>query len=462
MENKELNEVRKGKVNKTIAKYEKKEVDSVKKTGIELLEQMKARKNREDIFRPKFDDYDEDDSRNEVELGKKIDSETRVKKKNKSNDVKKTHNVDKSKITDHKNNKKSEERKNIRDNNNKRESNVKKNLEEKEKIRRENVKKNSEEKEKIRRENVKKDSEEKEKIRREYVKKNLEDKEINREEIDKKSNVTDISEVERLRKEREKRNRIVKRQEKKQEIAERLKAVNYKRVAIIASIAAVIIILSFVMSFTMIKTTIIDEGSNYTKKEIENMVIDGMMDHNSIYLFLKYRYSEQEKIPFIEYIDVSWVNATTVKIKVYDKKIIGCTNYMNQFIYFDKDGLVIETSTKRQRTIPYITGLNFKEVTLHNKIKVQDDEIFNTILAVTQQISKYNLDIGEINFDKKNNITLYSGDITILLGKKETYDEQLAKLQNMLVEAKKKNLKGTLHMENYVEGQNRIIFNKNN
>ena len=417
MENKELNEVRKEKVNKTIAKYEKKEVDSVKKTGIELLEQMKARKNREDIFRPKFDDYDEDDSRNEVELGKKIDSETRVKKKNKSNDVKKTHNVDKSKITDHKNNKKSEERKNIRDNNNKRESNVKK---------------------------------------------NLEDKEINREEIDKKSNVTDISEVERLRKEREKRNRIVKRQEKKQEIAERLKAVNYKRVAIIASIAAVIIILSFVMSFTMIKTTIIDEGSNYTKKEIENMVIDGMMDHNSIYLFLKYRYSEQEKIPFIEYIDVSWVNATTVKIKVYDKKIIGCTNYMNQFIYFDKDGLVIETSTKRQRTIPYITGLNFKEVTLHNKIKVQDDEIFNTILAVTQQISKYNLDIGEINFDKKNNITLYSGDITILLGKKETYDEQLAKLQNMLVEAKKKNLKGTLHMENYVEGQNRIIFNKNN
>ena len=141
MENKELNEVRKEKVNKTIAKYEKKEVDSVKKTGLELLEQMKARKNREDIFRPKFDDYDEDDSRNEVELGKKIDSETRVKKKNKSNDVKKTHNVDKSKITDHKNNKKSEERKNIRDNNNKRESNVKKKLEEKEKIRRENVKK---------------------------------------------------------------------------------------------------------------------------------------------------------------------------------------------------------------------------------------------------------------------------------------------------------------------------------
>ena len=99
---------------------------------------------------------------------------------------------------------------------------------------------------------------------------------------------------------------------------------------------------------------------------------------------------------------------------------------------------------------------------MNNKIKVSNEEVFNTILSVTQQVTKYKLDISEINFDKNNNMTMYSGDITILFGKKETYDEQLAKLQSMLEEAKKKNLKGILHMENYVEGQNRIIFNKIN
>ena len=405
MENKESNEVRKEKINKTTAKYEMKDEVPVRKTGIEQLEQMKARKNREDIFRPKFDDYDEDDSRENSGDEKKVvvkNQSLRKKDNNRSNGRK----------TDSETSNKKRNRATLENNHSKEHKNIKKEH------------KNNDE--------------------------NIE------------NNVTDISEDERLRKEREKRNKLIKRQEKKEAFAERLREVNYKRVAVIACIAVVIIILSTVMSLTMIQTTIIDEGSNYTKDEIKDMVMDGMLDHNSIYLFLKYRYSEQKKIPFIEYIDVSWVDATTVKIKVFDKKIIGCTSYMNQFIYFDKDGLVVETSNKRQNTIPYITGLNFEEVKLYKKIKVKDEEIFDVILAVTQQISKYKLDIGEINFDKNYNMTLYSGDITILLGKKEAYDEQLAKLQNMLKEAKKKNVKGALHMENYVEGQNRIIFNKNN
>ena len=68
----------------------------------------------------------------------------------------------------------------------------------------------------------------------------------------------------------------------------------------------------------------------------------------------------------------------------------------------------------------------------------------------------------EINFDKDYNLTLQSGDITVLLGKQLTYDEQLAKLQSMLREAKKEKLSGVLHMEKYKEGQDRIIFDKNN
>lgn len=453
MENKETNEIKKEKVNKTFAKYEKKEETTVKKTGIEQLEQMKARKNREEIFRPKFDDYNEDESRKEVVLDKKsVDKSQSLKKRN---------NYEKS--LDRKVDRKISSKKNNKDNlKNNTQGEDKKKISEKDNNRQKIDRKKQEEKDNKRQEIDRKKREEKDNKKQEIDRKITEEEENRKQNLGNKNNVTDISEVERLRKEREKRNRIIKRQERKQAIADKLKEVNYKRVIVIASLAVVIIILSIIMSLTMIKTTIIDEGSNYTKDEIKDMVLDGMMNHNSIYLFLKYRYSEQEKIPFIEYIDVSWVDATTVKIKVYDKKIIGCTSYMNQFIYFDKDGLVVESSTKRQNTIPYITGLNFQEVKLNNKIKVKDEEIFDVILAVTQQISKYKLDVGEINFDKNYNMTLYSGDITILLGKKETYDEQLAKLQNMLKEAKKKNLKGTLHMENYVEGQNRIIFNKNN
>lgn len=275
-----------------------------------------------------------------------------------------------------------------------------------------------------------------------------------------KKEVTDISESSKVRRQIKRRSNRKKRQEKINELKERIKKINVKKVIAIGIISVVVIGFSIAISMTMIQETIIDEGTNYTKEEIKNIVINNILDHNSVYLFLKYRYSEQEKIPFVEYIDVSWKDAKTVKIKVYDKSIIACTNYMNEYIYFDKDGMVVETSSKKQANIQYVTGLNFSEVKLNDKIKVADDEIFDTILSVTQQIAKYDLDIKEINFDEKDNLTLYTDKITILMGNHETYDEQLAKLRNMLEEASKKNLKGILHMENYVEGQNRIIFNK--
>ena len=88
MENKESNEVRKEKINKTTAKYEMKDEVPVRKTGIEQLEQMKARKNREDIFRPKFDDYDEDDSKENSGDEKKVvvkNQSLRKKDNNRSN-----------------------------------------------------------------------------------------------------------------------------------------------------------------------------------------------------------------------------------------------------------------------------------------------------------------------------------------------------------------------------------------
>ena len=277
---------------------------------------------------------------------------------------------------------------------------------------------------------------------------------------DRKKEVTDISESSKVRRQVKRRANKKRRKEKIEQIKERVKQINFKRVATISAVCLVVVAIGMAISMTMIHETIIDEGANYSKKQVENMVIDSLLDHNSVYLFLKYRYSDQEKIPFVEYIDVDWVDRKTVEIKVYDKSIIACTNFMNEYIYFDKDGLVVETSAKKQANIHYVTGLDFSEVKLNDKIKVQDDKIFDTVLSVTQQINKYNLDIKEINFDDKDNMILYTDNITILMGKKKTYDEQLAKLKSMLEKAKKNNLKGIMHMENYVEGQNRIIFNK--
>ena len=273
-----------------------------------------------------------------------------------------------------------------------------------------------------------------------------------------RSNVTDIKDIQRQALQNEKRQR---KEEKIVRIKQRIETLKTTKAKVYILLAGVLIGFLIFISITIVDNVIVDEGKHYSKDEVKRLMMRSVFDYNSVYLFLKNRYNEQEPIPFVEYVDVIWIDKNTIRLKVYDKNIIGCTNFMNEYVYFDKDGFVVETSSKKEDEIPYITGIDFEELTLNSKIKVSDEDIFELILNVTQQISKYELQIDEINFDKNYNLTLNSGEITILLGKQETYDEQLAKLKSMLEEAKKEKLSGVLHMEKYKEGQDRIIFDKN-
>ena len=209
---------------------------------------------------------------------------------------------------------------------------------------------------------------------------------------------------------------------------------------------------------TRITEVEVDEGEHYTEEEIKDFVIKGLLDNNAIYLFLKYRYSPQEEIPFVEQIDVELINKNKVKLTAYDKNIIGCTDYMNQYLYFDKDGNFVEASDVIKEDVAYVSGINFSEINLHEKMKVDNDGLFDTIISITQQISQYGLEVSEINFDEEYNITLICGKVTVKLGKHETYDEQLALIKNMLDEAKTNDMEGVLHLENYIEGQKNFIF----
>lgn len=226
---------------------------------------------------------------------------------------------------------------------------------------------------------------------------------------------------------------------------------------------AVFIIVVFIMLIAIIMTKIdnitVVTGEHYSKEEIESYIIKSALDHNAIYLYLKNRYAEQDDIPFVEYVDVELTGINSVKLTVYEKNIIGCIEYMNKYIYFDKDGYFVEQSQEKLDDVTYITGINFNSITLYEKMDVNDDSLFDVILTITKLIEKYEIDTDELNFDSDGAITLYTGDICVLLGKHDTYDEQIAKLVGLLKESE--GMSGTFHMENYSDSTDNIIFNKN-
>ncbi len=204
-------------------------------------------------------------------------------------------------------------------------------------------------------------------------------------------------------------------------------------------------------------TTVYVEGNvHYTNEEIMDMVMEGRLGHNSLFLALKYKDKGMEDIPFIQAMDVTIEAKDTIRITVYEKAMAGYVSYLGQYVYFDKDGIVVETSAEKTAGIPQVTGLRFDHVILHEALPVEKPEVFQEILNITQQLDKYSMKADRIYFDPDYQVTLMFGDAKVALGADDFIDEKIMKLQYILPGLTGK--KGTLDMREYNEDMKSYSF----
>ena len=219
---------------------------------------------------------------------------------------------------------------------------------------------------------------------------------------------------------------------------------------------ALIVGIIYVLGNYRITTVYVEGNVHYTNEEIMNMVMDGPLSHNSLVLSLKYKNKKIKDIPFVSAMDISVQDPHTVKIDVYEKAVAGYVEYLEKYMYFDKEGIVVEASDEKTPGIPLVTGLSFEHVVLYEPLPVEDPEVFGSILDITQLVNKYNLSIDRIYFAKDNSITLYFDDIRVSLGEDRNLDEKIMKLQYMLPEIEGRS--GELRMENYTEETKSVSF----
>lgn len=209
--------------------------------------------------------------------------------------------------------------------------------------------------------------------------------------------------------------------------------------------------------FAIDKVTVIG-NEHYSEQEIIDLIMKGKYGHNSVYLYFKYHNKEVESIPFIEQTDIELLSPTEVKIQVYEKAVAGYVEYLGHYLYFDKDGIVVESSTRQVEGIPFVTGLVFDHVVLHEQLPVEDESVFRLILSITQLLTKYSISTDRIYFDSSDDITLYFDDVRVLLGKSDFIDEKINKLQYLL--PKLSGMSGVLHMENYSGEGGKFTFDQ--
>ncbi len=222
-----------------------------------------------------------------------------------------------------------------------------------------------------------------------------------------------------------------------------------KLIVVLAALAILFILgLSFAGVFRVRQVTVTG-NAYYTKEEVVDLLLDEGSLQNTLLVYLRYKYQEHPEIPFIDDFEVTMDSWQSLKIRVYEKNMVGYVRYLGQDVYFDKDGIVVESSTQELEGIPQISGVTFDSLAIHQPLSVEDPTIFDTILSITKLLTKYDLDPDEIRFGAGGELFLQLGDVKVALGTGENLDEKISRLKQLEGDLKDKS--GTLHMENYTD-----------
>lgn len=201
-----------------------------------------------------------------------------------------------------------------------------------------------------------------------------------------------------------------------------------------------------------VQTVYVEGNVHYTAEEIKDLVMEGPMGNNSLYLSMKYKSRGIKDVPFLDAMDVDILTPDTIKITVYEKALAGYVKYMNTYVYFDKDGYVVESSTIRTAGIPQVTGLTYDYIVLGQPLPVAEEyqDVFGTILEMTKLLNKYELSADRIYFHTDTKTTLYFGDVKVALGEETQWlEDKIMRLPEMLPQLAGR--KGTIQMETYNE-----------
>lgn len=222
----------------------------------------------------------------------------------------------------------------------------------------------------------------------------------------------------------------------------------------ILSAAVIFGVFYYIVTTYTVNTVYVEGNIHYTDEEIADRIMTGHLGHNSIYLNFKYRNQEIEDIPFVSAIEVEIVAPDTVSIRVYEKSFAGYVSYLGRYMYFDRDGTIVESSEMMTVGVPEVTGLKFDYVVMYEKLPVENEQIFARILDITQSLDKYELRADRLFFDREYKVTLYFGGVRVQIGDNSNIDEKFSRLRSILPELEGK--KGVLQMENFT-GESKII-----
>lgn len=196
-------------------------------------------------------------------------------------------------------------------------------------------------------------------------------------------------------------------------------------------------------------------SSYYTEKEIKDMILRGPMAGNSILAPILYSTNDTGDIPFVDAFTVTRSNRNTIVIGIKEKKAVGCIPYLDNYIYFDRNGIFIEGEKTRDEKVPFFDGISVNRVIRNEKLPIKDT-VLNTAVALSTIFAKNDSLPDHIEFNENYEISLLYGDVTVNLGKDVNLEDKMTRVIAILPQISGQ--KGILHAENVSNTVKTITF----
>ena len=223
----------------------------------------------------------------------------------------------------------------------------------------------------------------------------------------------------------------------------------------ITALAVILLAAALLLSVRISEVTVTG-NERYTKEELTQILFPDQWSRNSLFCFFRDRLQEHVQIPFVEDYEIVFQGPGKVEVIVYEKSVVGYVSYMSSYMYFDKDGIIVESANEALPGVPLVTGLKFGQIVLYQKLPLEKEETFQQILNLTQVLSVFELKVDRIQYGSYGDITLYLKEIEVLLGNGGNLNDKISELNDMLPQLEGR--KGVLHLEDYDEADIRAGY----
>ena len=257
----------------------------------------------------------------------------------------------------------------------------------------------------------------------------------------------------------------------KMRTSERLKkekAEKKKKILVIIMSAVGLLIAGIVALLIVQVRTVKATGiAYYSDEEVREFIFDGEDSRSVLLVFLDKFFGEEKDIPFVDSYSVEFTGFTSIKVKLEAKSMVGYVEFINSNLYFNRDGLVVESTHELYPDIPKITGLDLDSVVLGEVLPTKSKTVLNELLEISQFLSSTSVSwsgedktliniVERIHFDTNDEINCYVGDIIVALGTGYNLEKKLREMADILPAIEGRS--GTLHLEGYTDVDSNHIY----